>query len=169
MEGPPRKAFIFAVTQVSEENHSEILRGACRWYTSFLEGKIRTAWSPLFMILLAGNDPNVILPSDDDIDLAFKLFETIIKVLREKKEASLVDIVDTLYNEGLLRYTDDERSAAKQLVFIALGWICQPPQKQSYRSILTPEQTRPILFPKRESSAQYPFNSSSEIFPDKQS
>jgi len=124
MEGPPRETFIFAVTQISEENHSEFLRGACRWYTSFLEGKMREAWNPLFMILLVGNDTVAVHPSDSDIELAFKLLEMIIKVIREKKETSLIDIVDALYNENLLRYTDDERSAATQLVFIALGWIC---------------------------------------------
>lgn len=124
IEGPARETFIFAMTQVSEENQSDFLREACRWYTSFLERNIRVAWDPLFRILLDGNNPNVVLPSDSDIDIAFKLLETIIKVLREKKEVSLIDIVDELYNEGLLRYTDDERAAATQLVFIALGWIC---------------------------------------------
>ena len=167
MNRPARETFIFAMTQVAEENHSDFLRGACRWYTSFLEGNMRKAWDPLFMILLGGNNPNTIDPSDGDIDAAFKLLEMIIKVLREKTEASLSDIVDALYNEGLLRYTDDERSAAKQLVFIALGWICMSSISHFFGAMLTAAQIRLVLFPKHKTSTEYSLHQPSQVSPIK--
>ena len=38
---------------------------------------------------------------------------------------ALTDIVDKLYNDNVLRETDDHRSLANQLVLASIGWISE--------------------------------------------
>jgi hypothetical protein len=40
-----------------------------------------------------------------------------------RRELALVEIVDGLYNQDLLKETEVDRSVACQMVFVALGWI----------------------------------------------
>jgi len=90
---------------------------------NFLEFKIREAWPKLFVpVLRAATPPTP--PSDEDLFIAFQILQTILGELR-RESLALTDIVDKLYNENLLRETDDMRSHANQLVFAALGWISE--------------------------------------------
>jgi hypothetical protein len=53
---------------------------------------------------------------------AFQMLEVI--VLESAKENfTLTDVVDRLYNDDMLKETDNERSHANQLVLAAFGWI----------------------------------------------
>jgi hypothetical protein len=64
-------------------------------------------------------------PSNEDMSIAFQIFKIVVLQLRHR-DLALSDIVDALYNEGnegLLRYTDPDRSNANQLVLASLGWI----------------------------------------------
>jgi hypothetical protein len=64
-------------------------------------------------------------PSKEDISIAFQIFKIVVVQLK-KRDLALSNIVDALYNEGnegLLRYTDPDRSNANQLVLASLGWI----------------------------------------------
>ena len=76
----------------------------------------------MFRGVLTGIDPCVDIPSHRDVSIAFNFFTAVVKTLK-KADLALVQIVDKLYNDGILRDTDDERSHAKQLVFAAFGWM----------------------------------------------
>jgi hypothetical protein len=95
---------------------------ACTWYLAFLEFKILEAWNTLLAPVLANVNPKPTSPCKDDICLAFQFLTEVVRVLG-RKEVALVDIVDAMYNRGLLHDTDDDRSKANQLVFATLGWI----------------------------------------------
>jgi hypothetical protein len=61
-------------------------------------------------------------PCDDDMAIGVRVLTAIVLELR-RHELALVEIVDGLYNQDLLKETDAERSVACQMVFVALGWI----------------------------------------------
>jgi hypothetical protein len=99
------------------------LKSACGWYTSFLECKILEAWDSLFRPLLVTIDASAAEPSSRDIEFAFQFLTAVALECRHRRNLALTDIVDKLYNDGLLRDTDDDRSEAYQLVFASIGWI----------------------------------------------
>jgi hypothetical protein len=61
-------------------------------------------------------------PCGHDMEIGMRVLTAIVLELR-RSELALVEIVDGLYNQDLLKETDDDRSAACQMVFVALGWI----------------------------------------------
>lgn len=62
-------------------------------------------------------------PSNKDMSIAFQIFKIVVLQLRNREFLALSNIVDELYNEQLLRYTDPDRSNANQLVLASVGWI----------------------------------------------
>jgi len=105
------------------------LKEACAWYMNFLEFKIREAWPNLFVPVLrnpVAAAATQSAPSNEDLAIAFQILQTILREL-SREGLALINIVDKLYNEHLLRETDDERSHANQLVFASLGWISEFP------------------------------------------
>ncbi|KAN0114719.1 hypothetical protein V8E51_004263 [Hyaloscypha variabilis] len=75
---------------------------ACTWYIDFLEFKIREAWLTLV------------------VD-RFQSLQTTVEHLG-RKDLALMDVVDEIYNNKLLKLTDYKRSHACQLVLACLGW-----------------------------------------------
>jgi hypothetical protein len=61
-------------------------------------------------------------PCNEAISIAFQVLENIVLDL-ERQDLTLAEMVDTLYNNDLLRDTDIDRSHAKQLVLATFGWI----------------------------------------------
>jgi hypothetical protein len=124
LEAP--NSLIFAVTgkrvHLREHPDPPALNLACTWFLAFLEFKIIEAWNTLLAPVLANVNPKVTSPSRDDICFAFQFLEAVVSQL-DRKEVALVEVVDAMYNRGLLHDTDDDRSKADQLVFAALGWI----------------------------------------------
>lgn len=115
-----QEEFLLAIT--GEKGRPEIVTDACRWYLGFLENKIREAWVSLIRDLLANIDPLPDFPSPQDVSIAFNFLAAVVKYFK-KADLALVQIVDKLYNNGILRYTDADQSRANQLVFTAFGWI----------------------------------------------
>jgi hypothetical protein len=106
------------------EQPPEELKDACDWYMNFLDFKIREAWASLFIPVLRTPIAAVTtLPSSEDLSIAFQILQTIVGELGREKILALTDIVDKLYNDGMLEETDFERSHASQLVFASIGWI----------------------------------------------
>lgn len=101
---------------------SEVIKAVSNWYTSYLESKIRESWGSLFCPVLENIDSATDILDEQDVSPAFQFLIAILPVLK-KPAFALTDVVDEAYNRGLLRYTDEERSHANQLVFSAFGWI----------------------------------------------
>ncbi|KAL2061195.1 hypothetical protein VTL71DRAFT_7468 [Oculimacula yallundae] len=115
-----QKAFIFAMTP--GHNQSAGLRLAWSWYLNFLYARIREAWVPLFRPVLKDINLALYSPLESDLALAMR-FLTSVTIELKRSELALIDIVDTLYNQDILKFTDDEHSHANRLVFAAIGWI----------------------------------------------
>lgn len=99
------------------------LQEACAWYIIFLEFKIKEAWIALFREVLIAANPLTDEPSSQELSVAFAVLKTIVRESSERESLALTNLVDALYNENDLRYTDEERSLANQLAFAAFGWI----------------------------------------------
>jgi hypothetical protein len=115
-----QEAFLFAVT--GRIRRSDTLNWAWKWYFHFLELKIREAWVPLFRPILKNINDYAYAPHDDDMAIGMRVLTAIALDLRTSG-ICLIQIVDGLYNQDLLKENDVERSAACQMVFVALGWI----------------------------------------------
>jgi len=123
--GPPQDTFICAVTGKDRKCEGHGLTLAYKWYIRYLECKIKKAWIPLFRRVLLNVRQYSDVPNGDDIATAFDFFTAVVLAFG-RKDLALVEIVDEVYNKGLLKESedeDDERSAANQLVFAAIGWI----------------------------------------------
>jgi len=123
--GPPQDIFICAVTGKGPKSDGHGLTMAYKWYIEYLESKIREAWIPLFRRVLLNIRQYSDVPNGHDIATAFEFFTAVVLAFG-RKDLALVEIVDEVYNKGLLKDSedeDDERSAANQLVFAAIGWI----------------------------------------------
>lgn len=118
-------AFLTSVT--GETLGSDLLETACEWYLSFLESRIREAWAYLICPVVVDTNPFSDQPSSGDMAGTFRFLTAMVSEFR-REELALVQIVDTLYNSGILKETDDDRSHANQLVFAAFGWISELPQ-----------------------------------------
>jgi hypothetical protein len=109
---------------------SEIVEAACQWQVSFLESQIKEAWIPLFRRVLKGVDTTGLKPSADELSITFRVLAAMVKEFR-RDDRALVQIVDELYNSGVLIETaepedfDYERNPANQMVFTALGLISE--------------------------------------------
>ncbi|CZT41970.1 uncharacterized protein RSE6_01796 [Rhynchosporium secalis] len=89
----------------------------------YLEFKIREHWVGLFRDLLKKANPLSDIPYNQDLSAAFEVLKVVVDGLSREGVALNADLVDTLDNEKLLKYTNDERTHAKQLVFVVFGWI----------------------------------------------
>lgn len=113
-----RERFIIAI--FGEEPPAERqIQTACSWYIEFLEFKIKQSWNPLLLPVVKNIGT---CSSDEDLSVAFHLLE-IIALEFNRVNLALIDILDKLYNDELLKETDDDRSHANQLVFAAFGWM----------------------------------------------
>jgi hypothetical protein len=106
--------------RIFESCYSTSARG---WYTSFLRQRISEAWISLISPVLDGVDVLATRPSKQDLEIAFSFLAAVALECRDRENLALTDIVDKMYNEGLLKDTDDARSEAYQLVFACIGWI----------------------------------------------
>jgi len=109
------------IVAILGEKPSLELQPICMWYISFLKSKIKEGWT-LFSCVLKDIDPQNNTHCDEAVTSAFEVLEAIaLDFARES--LTLAEMVDTLYNNGLLRETDIERSNASKLVLAAFGWI----------------------------------------------
>ena len=118
---PSQESFLRAACGVKTTD-SVVLLSACNWYLQFLETRIREAWVPLLRAVLRGVDSSSLTPRRTDFDVVMRLL-TIVIITLQQPTCALTDVVDALDNERLVRVTDEERSHATQLVFVAIGWL----------------------------------------------
>ncbi len=95
---------------------------ACSWYLSFLQSRIRESWVPLFLPILVDINEASYSPVETDFAAAMRVLTVIVTELQQQNSA-LVEIVNALYIQNLLKEIDIDRSHASQLVFAAIGWI----------------------------------------------
>jgi hypothetical protein len=126
-----RDEYIAAV--MGNGTRSEVVEAACQWQVGFLESQIKEAWIPLFRRVLEGVDPAGLKPSAYELSITFRVLAAMVREFR-RDDRALVQIVDELYNSGVLIETDEsddsdyapyERSTANQIVFTALGLISE--------------------------------------------
>jgi hypothetical protein len=139
-----QNGFIIAVT--GKDSHSSALTLSYNWYAAFLVFKVKEAWSTLLSPVLAKVNTAVTKPCDHDISIAFSFLTAIVLQL-DRKELALVEIVDEMYNQELLRFTDDDRSRANQLVFAALGWISMMSEEEIVLLMAANSMNRYLILP----------------------
>ena len=108
------------------------MEAACQWQVGFLESQIKEAWIPLFRRVLKGVDTTGLKPSADELSITFQVLAAMVEEFR-RDDRALVQIVDELYNSGVLIETAEsedsdyghERNPANQMVFTALGLISE--------------------------------------------
>jgi hypothetical protein len=114
----------FLISILGESPQSELqLQDACAWYIGYLEFKIRENWVGLFRDLLKKVNPLSENPSNQDLSATFEVLKVVVDGLSREGVSLNADLVDTLDNDNLLKYTNNERTHAKQLVFVVFGWI----------------------------------------------
>jgi hypothetical protein len=123
MISPAQEALIFAIS--GGIRRSIFLNAAWKWYFNFLERKINEAWASLLSSVLQHAIPSSSAPDNKNLTVAIQALTAILLELR-RGDLALVEIVDGLYNQGLLKETYVNRSRASQMVFVALGWISMP-------------------------------------------
>ena len=99
------------------------LADCCLWYTRYLQSKIYHHWH-LFSPALVGLEDNSTAPRPGDLVIVFKFINIVVKLVKTRKDLALVEIVDELDNENLLKpQMDEERAIPNQAVFTVLGWL----------------------------------------------
>ena len=119
-----REAFILCITGGNEAFVDEVpFVTASKWYTDYLESKIRTSWTTHFAPVAFGIE-NFRAPCEGDIAAAYHIMTAVWEEFR-RQGVALVQISDALYNNDneLLKDTDNERTHANHLVFAAVGWL----------------------------------------------
>lgn len=103
------------------------LRGSCAWYTAFLETKYRSHWEPLCRALKGLPDRSA-APQPGDLVTVYGFMIAVAELLKTKRNLALVEIVDYLDNNNLLKpQLDDQRATPNQMVFAAIGWLSKSP------------------------------------------
>jgi hypothetical protein len=99
------------------------LATACLWYCRFLQSKFRSHWHLLAPSLVGLYDTST-TPTPGDLVVVYNFVITVAQLLKTRQELALVDIVDELDNENLLKpQPDEERAKPNQIVFAAVGWL----------------------------------------------
>lgn len=93
------------------------------WYCQYLQAQIRSHWSRL-TIALANLDDNSPHPRPGELVVVYDFLLLVVRMLKNQKDLSLVDVVDELDNENMLKpQLDEERATPNQVAFAALGWL----------------------------------------------
>jgi hypothetical protein len=101
---------------------TDTFNAACDWYVTFLDCKCKALWH-LIQPVVVGVNEGTPAPDDEDLGKVDHVLMTIARALSRKKEFAIVDIVDDLINDGLIRDNTDDRVPLIQLMFIFLGWL----------------------------------------------
>jgi hypothetical protein len=108
---------------VGDEEMKGTMATACSWYCRFLQSKFRSHWHQLAPALVGLDDTSTI-PRPGDLVVVYNFVIAVAQLLKSRQELALVDIVDELDNENLLKpQPDEERAMPNQIVFAAFGWL----------------------------------------------
>lgn len=98
------------------------LADSCLWYGQYLQSKFHHHWH-LLAPALAGLEDNA-QPTSGDLVIVYCFVIEVAKLLQARKNLALVEIVDELDNQKLLKpQMDEERAILNQIVFATLGWL----------------------------------------------
>lgn len=99
------------------------LADSCLWYSRYLRSRFHNHWH-LLAPALVGLEDNSLAPASGDMVVVYEFVLAVAKLLKNKPDLALVEIVDELENRGLLKQQlDDVRAIPNQVVFAALGWL----------------------------------------------
>jgi len=97
------------------------------WYAHYLQSKFNHHWH-LLATALVGLDDHSTAPRPGDLVVVYKYVILVATLLKTRKDLALVQIVDELDNENLLKPQMDEgRAVPNQIVFATLGWLSMCP------------------------------------------
>lgn len=92
------------------------------WYGRYLQSKFHHHWH-LLTPALVGLENNA-KPAPGDLVIVYCFVTEVAKLLKTRKNLALVEIVDELDNQQLLKpQMDEERAILNQIVFATLGWL----------------------------------------------
>lgn len=105
----------------------EIVKGslgmACTWYSRHLQLKFLQTWH-LLAPSLVGLENDSTEPRPGDLVIAYNFVLKVAEILSTRPKVALVEFVDELNNENLLKpQLDEERAMPNQIVFAAVGWL----------------------------------------------
>jgi hypothetical protein len=105
----------------------EIVKGslgtACAWYSRHLQWKFLQTWH-LLAPSLVGLDDESTKPKPGDLVIVYNFVLKVAEILSAKPKVALVEFVDELDNENLLKpQLDEERAMPNQIVFATVGWL----------------------------------------------
>lgn len=112
----------------------EFIKGSlidcCLWYKRYLQSKIYSHWH-LISRSLVGIECNSVAPRQGDLTLIFNYVLEVARLFKDRKNLTIVGIVDDLDNSGLFKFQadDEERALLNQLVFATLGWLSGFPSR----------------------------------------
>jgi hypothetical protein len=96
---------------------------SCLWYGRYLQSKFYHHWH-LLAPALVGIEDNSTTPASGDLTIVYSFVIEVAKLLKTRRNLALVEIVDELDNQSMLKpQMDEERAIPNQVVFAALGWL----------------------------------------------
>jgi hypothetical protein len=110
---------------VGDDLQKGSLQEACEWYSRHLQMRFKEAWDLLARSLVGLVDDSS-EPRPGDLVVVYDFVLAVARLLSVKKNVALVEFVDQLDNDSLLKpQLDDERAKPNQIVFAALGWLSE--------------------------------------------
>jgi hypothetical protein len=108
---------------VGEQIVKGSLINSCLWYGRYLQSKFHCHWR-LLAPALVGLEDNSTKPVSGDFIIVYTFVMEVAKLLKTRRNLALVEIVDELDNQQLLKsQMDEERAILNQVVFATLGWL----------------------------------------------
>jgi hypothetical protein len=96
---------------------------SCLWYGRYLQSKFHHHWH-LLAPALVGLEDNSTTPASGDLAIVYSFVIEVAKLLKTRRNLALVEIVDELDNQKMLKpQMDEERAIPNQIVFATLGWL----------------------------------------------
>ena len=96
---------------------------SCLWYGRYLQSKFHHHWH-LLAPALVGLEDNSTTPASGDLVVVYSFVIKVAKLLKTRRNLALVEIVDELDNQNMLKpQMDEERAIPNQIVFATLGWL----------------------------------------------
>jgi hypothetical protein len=115
----------FKVILERENDDSFELNPTCLWYARFLECKFRASWTILLRPALEGSNKQHNDLQHGDYSRAYTFLSIVAKMMLQGDSLTIVEVSDFLGNERMLTDDNDERAIPNQLIFSAVGWLCE--------------------------------------------
>jgi hypothetical protein len=108
---------------VGDQTIKGSLVDSCLWYGLYLQSKFHHHWH-LLAPALVGLEDSSKTPASGDLVIIYSFVIEVAKLLKTRRNLALVEIVDELDNQQILKpQMDEERAILNQIVFATLGWL----------------------------------------------